>query len=188
MGFILSKKPKEYLKQGPTGCGAFSVKGILSAYGKDDKTHPFQYLPLSFFPFVTNVFHWVEVLRSYGLDARMQSLHNMTDEQRINTLKDALRSDTPVMLAVGNGYRGRGIWSRIRWQLIHHWITLWGFDDEKGIFYIYDSGVPLRHHDKSIPIGNISRTYQQVARDVCGGQPWWRRYQYICINHLTDIR
>lgn len=179
MKFITSKRPKEYLKQGPTGCGAFSVKGILSAYGKDNKTHPFQYLPLSRFPFVINAFHWVEVLRSYGLDAHMQSLRHMTDEQRINTLKDLLRSDTPVMLSIGNGYRGNGIWSKVRWQLIQHWITLWGFDDEKRIFYIYDSCVPLRYHDKNIPIGNVARTYQQVARDIRGGQPWWRRYRYI---------
>lgn len=133
-------------------------------------------------PFVTNAFHWVEVLRSYGLDARMQSLRNMTDEQRIHTLKNALRTDAPVMLGVGNGYRGRGIWSRIRWQLISHWITLWGFDDEKGVFYIYDSGVPPRYYDKGISIGNVARTYQQVARDIRGGQPWWQRYRCITIR------
>lgn len=185
MKFVVSKKPKEYLKQGPTGCGAFSVKGILSAYGKDDKAHPFQYLPLSAIPFVTNSFHWVKVLRLYGLDAHMQSLRHMNNEERIKMLKDLLRTDTPVMLCIGNGYRGNGIWSKIRWQLISHWITLWGFDDEKGTFFIYDSAVPLRYHDKNIPIGNVTSTYQQVARDIRGGQPWWWRYRYIKISPTT---
>jgi hypothetical protein len=179
MRFIVSKKPKEYLKQGPTGCGAFSVKGILSAYDKDDKAHPFQYLPLSVIPFVTTAPHWVTVLRSYGLSAHLQSLRYMADTQRIDTLKGFVSHNTPIMLYTGNGYRGNGIWSRIRWQMIGHWITLWGFDDEKGYFYIYDSAVPLRYHNKTIPIGNVARTYRQVARDIRGGQPWWRRYRFI---------
>lgn len=179
MKFIVSRRPKEYLKQGPTGCGVFSVKGILSAYGKDDKTHPFQYLPLSFVPFVTNSSHLVNILRSYGMDARMSLLRGMSNEEMITTLKNALRMDAPVMLAIGNGYRGNGIWSKIRWQLISHWITLWGFDDDKNIFYIYDSAVPLQYHNKNIPIGNVSRTYKQVARDIRGGLPWRWRYRYI---------
>ena len=33
---ILANHPKEYLEQGLTQCGAFSVKAILSAYGKDE--------------------------------------------------------------------------------------------------------------------------------------------------------
>lgn len=40
---ILTRIPKEYLEQGFTQCGAFSVKAILSAYGKDDKKHPRDY-------------------------------------------------------------------------------------------------------------------------------------------------
>lgn len=182
MKFVVSRKPKEYLKQGPTGCGAFSVKGILSAYGKDDKAHPFQYLPLSAIPFVTNSFHWVNVLRSYGMNACMQSLRGMTNDQIVITLKDILQKDTPIMLSVGNGYRGNNIWSRIRWQLVQHWITLWRFDDEKSIFYIYDSCVPPRYYDKNIPTGNVARTYHQVTRDIHGGQPWWRRFRYIKIS------
>ena len=47
--------------------------------------------------------------------------------------------------------------------------------------FIYDSAVPLRYHDTNIPIGNISRTYREVARDIRGGQPWSRRYEYITI-------
>lgn len=181
----MSKKPKEYLKQGLTGCGAFSVKGILSAYGKDDKTHPFQYYPLSIIGFGSTPSRWVKILRAYGLDAKLHSSRQMSDEQKLNTLKSLLRNDTPVMLFIGNGYRGNGIWSKIRWQLISHWITLWGFNEEKGIFYIYDSAVPLRYHDKNIPTGNVERTYRQVMHDWGGGEPWWWRYTYIAILDQT---
>ncbi len=40
---ILSHRPKEYLEQGVTQCGAFSVKAILGAYGKDDGRRPRDY-------------------------------------------------------------------------------------------------------------------------------------------------
>ena len=41
--YILSVKPKEYLVQGISHCGVYCVKGILGAYGKDDKIHPKDY-------------------------------------------------------------------------------------------------------------------------------------------------
>ena len=182
MKFIVSRKPKEYLKQGPTGCGAFSTKGILSAYGRDDKTHPFQYYPPSIVPFIAPLGTWVKILNAYGMNAKLQSMQGLSNEQRLNALKELLRNDTPVMLCIGNGYRGNGIWSKARWWFISHWITLWGFDDEQDIFYIYDSAVPLRYRNNSIPIGNISRTYAQVLRDLGGGQPWWWRDTYITIS------
>lgn len=167
--FVVSKKPKEYLRQGPTGCNVFSVKGILSAYGKDDGRHPFAYYPLSILPFVTTPFRLVKILRSYGIGAEWRHARELSDEQKLKILKDLLRRDTPVMMHIGNGYRGRGIWSKIRWQLISHWITLWGFDDGRDMFYIYDSAVPARYYDKKLPTGNISRTYTQVLRDWGGG-------------------
>lgn len=182
---VLSRHPSEYLKQGPTGCGAFSVKGILSAYGRDNKTHPLEYLPVSVIPFIVMPSRWVSVLRGHGLDAHLQSLRQATDEQKIGVLKNLIHDDTPVMLCIGNGYRGKGIWNKTQWHLISHWITLWGFDDEKGVFYIYDSAVPLRYHDKTIPIGNIARTFQQVVRDMRGGYPW-SRYKFIQLVSKTS--
>ncbi|HEY4521895.1 MAG TPA: hypothetical protein VJH05_02020 [Candidatus Paceibacterota bacterium] len=182
MKFVVSKKPKEYLKQGPIGCGAFSVKGILSAYGKDDKNHPFEYLPYSRIPFVTNSSHWTNIFRSYSLNAKRESMRELSEEQRLEIIKTAIRRDTPVMLLIGNGYRGNGIWSAVRWWLISHWITVWGFDDEQGVFYIYDSAVSRKYYDKDIPTGNVKRTYKNVLRDLRGGQPWWWRYHYITIQ------
>lgn len=178
---ILTRRPKEYLKQGPTGCGAYSVKGILSAYNKDDKKHPFEYLPLSRMPFVTNSSHWTNIFHSYGLDAKRESMRTLPEEQRLKMIRTNILNDKPIMLLIGNGYRGNGIWSAIRWWLISHWITVWGFNDEEGVFYIYDSAVSPKYYNKEIPIGNVKRTYQNVLRDLRGGQPWWWRYNYIKI-------
>ncbi len=178
---ILSRRPKEYLKQGPTGCGAYSVKGILSAYDKDNKKHPFEYLQWSRLPFITNSSHWTKVLNSCGLKAKQESLKGLSEDRRLEVIKDAIRRDTPVMLLIGNGYRGNGIWSVTRWWLIKHWITIWGFNDEKKVFYIYDSMVPPKYYHKDIPTGNVQRTYQNVLRDLKGGPSRRQRFDYIKI-------
>ena len=179
MQFIVSKKPKEYLKQGPTGCGLYSIKGILSAYGKDDGRNPFAYWSGGILPFITTRLRLVNILRSYGFDAKWECARELSNEQKIAALKKLLCYDAPVMMHIGNGYRKNGIWSKLRWRVVSHWITLWGFDDEKEIFYIYDSCVPLRYYDKSIPVGNVQRAYGQVLRDWHGGPRWWWRYGYI---------
>ncbi|OGZ96845.1 MAG: hypothetical protein A3J10_03530 [Candidatus Sungbacteria bacterium RIFCSPLOWO2_02_FULL_54_10] len=183
MKFVVSKKPKEYLKQGPTGCGLYAIKGILSAYGKDDGRNPFAYWHGGILPFITTRLRLIGILCSYGFDAKWGHMRELSDEQKIAALQGLLRRDTPVMMHIGNGYRKDGIWSKLRWRIVSHWITLWGFDDEKGVFYIYDPCVPLRYHDKSIPVGNVQRTYQQVLRDGSGGPRWWWRYGYITFTH-----
>lgn len=182
MNFVVSKKPKEYLKQGLTGCGAYSIKGILSAYGKDDKKHPLEYSITAVLPFIATWRRWVRILQSYGLNARCDFARALSPEERLVRLKELLRRDTPVMLLIGNGYRGCGKWNKWQWRVVSHWVTLWGFDDEKGLFYVYDSAVPRRCYDESIPIGNVVRSYRQVVRDMEGGHPWWRRHAYIYIT------
>ncbi|MEK7099410.1 MAG: hypothetical protein AAB916_02740 [Patescibacteria group bacterium] len=182
MRFVVSKRPREYLKQGgPTGCGLYAIKGILSAYGKDDGKNLFAYYPMGILPFITTPSRLIHILRSYGFDAKWGRVQESSDTEKLTALKEMLLLDAPVMLHIGNGYRKNGIWSKTRWRIVSHWITLWGFDDKTGVFYIYDPCVPRRYHDKNIPIGNTQRTYEQVLRD-CGGSPrWWWRYGYICL-------
>ena len=83
---ILSHTPKEYLEQGLTQCGAFSVKAILNAYWKDEKKHPRDYQP-NFLAKYTGInlglILWPKVLRSYGIPAERGDAKKLTDEQRI---------------------------------------------------------------------------------------------------------
>lgn len=182
MHFIVSKKPKEYLKQGLTGCGAYSIKGILSAYGKDNKNHPLQYSITAVVPIIATWRRWVRILRSYGLDAQCQSVKGLSPEERLGKLKELLLQDSPVMLSIGNGYRGCGKWNKWQWRIVNHWITLWGFDDEKELFYLYDSAVPRKCYDQNLPTGNVARSYREVLRDIEGGHlTWWRRHFYVYI-------
>lgn len=182
---IVSKAPKEYLEQGLTQCGAYSVKAILSAYGKDIKNHPRDYQPnlLSKYTGITfGLSVWPKVLESYGLHTKRGNTRNLSNERRKDLLKKVISEDKPVMLRIGNGYLKSGKYNPFIASFMGHWITLWGYNDKEKTFYVYDSYVPAGRHDKTVPIGNTKRTYQEILRDWGKGFPYPWRYRYITIN------
>lgn len=182
---ILTRRPKEYLEQGLTQCGAYSVKAILNAYGKDDKKHPRDYNLhfLGKYTSITGNNTWPKVLRSYGVPAQKRSnTRNLSNEERIELLKKIIDEDKMVMLWIGNGYSKNGKYSPFRAFFVGHWITLWGYNDGEKVFYIYDAYVSLKRHDKTIPIGNTKRTYAEIIRDWGKGFPFTRRYDYIKVG------
>lgn len=190
---ILSIKPDKYLSQGLSNCGLFSVKGILSSYGLDDKGDPREYHSnlLSRVTSITwgkNYFN--NILASYGIDSEIGFAEDISTEEKLNLLKKILLKNTPVMIRIGNGYLSSGEYNRVMGKLMPHWVTLWGYDDEKRIFYLYDSGLPEKGWNKSLPIGNTTRTYDEILRDWNFGkiQPWaWvvtgpHNFAYIAIK------
>lgn len=175
--FILALKPKNYLKQGLSHCGVYSLKAILSAYSKDVKDHPKEYhsnwIGRHFFSFATGKYYYDNIFVSYGIKTKTQSAEHLSSQEKLNLLRTLLSKSTPVMIRIGNGYL-TDKYNPILGPLIPHWITLWGYDDNKRIFYVYDSGLPVKHWDKSLPIGNTTRTYNEMLRDWNFGkwQPW----------------
>ena len=188
--FIVSRAPKEYLKQGLSLCGAYSVKAILSAYGKDDKANPADYIPNIFFRYIRKpTMHiWPKVFESYGITAKIGNTKHLSEVQRIQLLKNLIDQDTPVMLRIGNGYLSIGRYNNFIASFIGHWITLWGYNDKEKAFYVYDSCVPTERHDKTIPIGNTKRTYIEILRDWGKGFPFRWRHSYITINNKFKLK
>ncbi len=165
--FILSIKPKEYLHQGPSHCGVYSVKGILSAYGLDIKAHPKEYHPhifgrLTGFTFGKN--YLPTILKRNGISAERKSADKLSPPLRIDLLKSQLSKDKPVMIRIGNGYIS-DTYNSLVGKLMSHWITLWGYDDNRRLFFIYDSGLPQKYWGITLPIGNTTRTYKEIIRD-----------------------
>lgn len=182
---ILTHHPKEYLEQWHNHCGAYSIKAVLSAYGKDDKKHPRDYQPnfLAKFTGVSLGLIWVpKVLQSYGVAAQRGSAKNLSDRERIELLKKFINEDKVVMLRIGNGYLKSGKYRSFGASFRPHWITLWGYNDEEKIFYVYDSCIPLLKHDKTVPIGNTKRTYVEMTRDWGKAFPRMWRYSFIKVG------
>lgn len=175
--YILNIKPAEYLKQGLSHCGVYSIKAILSAFGKDDKDHPSEYhtnwVGKNLFSFATGEDYYDKIFFSYGLKSKTLSAEGISDEKKIELLKTLLIKNKPVMIRIGNGYLGDK-YNPIIGRIVPHWITLWGYDNTKNVFYVYDSGLPVRYWDKYLPVGNTTRTYTEILRDWNFGrwQPW----------------
>ena len=122
---------------------------------------------------------WPKVLRSYGIPAERGDTKKLTDRQRIELLEKLIDEDKVVMLRIGNGYSKSGKYSSFVASFLGHWITLWGYNDDEKVFYVYDSYVSLKRHDKTIPIGNTKRTYAEILRDWGKGFPRMWKYSFI---------
>lgn len=176
--FILSIKPKEYLAQGISHCGVYCVKAILDAYGKDNKTHPKDYqtnwIGKNLFSFALGEDYYDKIFASYGIISKTNAAENLSNQEKLNLLKTLLSKNTPVMMRIGNGYYKSNKYNSLLGILVPHWITLWGYDDSKKVFYVYDSGLTKNLYDKTVPIGNTKRTYDEILRDWNFGrwQPW----------------
>lgn len=104
--YILTIKPKEYLQQGPSHCGVYSIKGILSAYGKDIKGHPKEYHPYKIGRLTGMTFgggYYVQILKTYGVKSEIKTAENLSDSDKLILIKKLLFANTPVMIRIGNG-------------------------------------------------------------------------------------
>jgi hypothetical protein len=179
---VLPFRPAEYLHQGVSHCGAFAVKGILSAYGKDDGRTPKFYNPwwAGKITGLATPDTWVRTLRAHGLAAQRGSAARIAPGERVALLQRLLDSNNAIMLRIGNGYLQNGGYSPLRGKLIGHWVTVWGYDDDRRVFYTYDPRVKPELRDRDLPVGNVARSFEETLRDWRGGfflWPW--RYLYI---------
>ncbi|MBI3052355.1 C39 family peptidase [Candidatus Woesearchaeota archaeon] len=165
---ILRIRPKEYLMQGPSHCGAYSVKGVLSAYGLDRKTQAKEYHTRLFGRITGTTLsrqYWPKVLKAHGIKAEIKSAEKLSDEERLQVIKQLIAKGTPVMILIGNGYYRGTKYKPWLGKIVSHWITVYGYNDDARRFYIYDSALHKKHWKINQPIGNTSRSYSEMLRD-----------------------
>lgn len=172
---LLNIRPKRYLEQGLRYCGGYTIKAILSAYRLDDGRHPKRYL-LSLRFTTLNIIK--KILENYRLKSQIKNARNLSDNDKLKLIKKELNKNHPVILLIGNGYSKHGEYSWLRKQLIAHWVSVWGYNNEDKVFYVYDS---FSHKKDNVPIGNVKRNYYQLLRDWKGAL-YTKKYLYIVIN------
>ena len=90
------------------------------------------------------------------------------------------------MLAIGYGYLRRGEYRAWRRLWVGHYITLYGYDDEAEVFYLYDPWLE-GDYPSDIPVGNEVRTYAQVL-DAWRGPVYYdligMRWFYLAVSGI----
>lgn len=186
--FILPIRPDRYLFNGPSNCGMYVVKGILSAYQLDIYPDPRNYHPKNF---LAKKFGWtfvgglIETLEKFGVKSKKRFARGINDERKIESLKSHLRIGGPVILNVGSCYKTKDRWKA---KIIPHWITVWGYNEVD--FFVYDSSVPLNKQNPYVPIGNRRIDHHDLIK-YWGAAHWFklkgiigRRYLYLTTEKI----
>lgn len=107
------------------------------------------------------------ILDKHGLKSEYFYCRWTQDVPKIQFLKDKIKSG-PVILLISHAYSSKRNFSFRRAATKQHYISLWGYNDEKKVFYVYDSNVEKKNKDgKKLPAGNITISYDRLI--------WYRR-------------
>jgi hypothetical protein len=166
-------------------CGAYTAKAVLDYFDKESKDDPRDYHISWIAKFSTAMLPQSlrGLLNYYGLKAEVKNAKNLSDENKLEAIKQELIKNAPVILLIGSGNKSDGIYDSDHRKYPGHWISIWGYNDEASVFYIYDNAMSNSIVKKDLPNGNITRTYQEVLRDWYG--PFYMfgsRYTYLSLT------
>lgn len=183
---IVSRRPNKYFTQKAGFCGGYTIKGVLSAWGLDDKENAGDYVSLSTrLSQATLPSNIVNELNKHGFIATLKRANKLSDKEKIELLKKEIDKDRPVIILEGCCFTRKNKFRKKKfYNDIGHWISIWGYDDKKEEFYVYDSYVEKKHYSK-VPIGNARRTFAQLLQ-VWEGPLYSRFLDYIYIPVVKE--
>lgn len=120
-----------------------------------------------------------DLLEAHGIAAPVRHAAHLSPAQKLQTIRDHIDRDQPVIMAIGNGHLRRGTYSPLARRFIGHFITAYGYLRDSDNFFVYD---PYLEGDypEEIPAGNEVRTSNEMLRDW-GGTLY---YRLIGMNHV----
>jgi hypothetical protein len=175
---ILKNAPIHYPHQEGLTCGETNIRGILSGFNipYSPAKSPRLRIRLFGYSFIQDI---SELLEIHGLSAPIHHANRLTDQRKLEVIQDHIYNGEPVLLAIGNGYLQRGEYTPLARYFIGHFITIYGYSDREKVFYIYDPYLKDPYPGE-IPVGNETRTYQELLRDWQG--PFY--YKLIGMDHV----
>lgn len=118
---------------------------------------------------------WLSVKRIYCRWIRKQ--------QKLDILKSMIRQG-PVILLISHAYSSKRYFSFRRACTLQHYISLWWYDDNKRVFYVYDSNTEKTHHiGTTLPVGNIILSYDSLLLYRRLGVRWLYRNFGIAVSY-----
>ena len=145
-------------------CGMYTLKAVIEWYNGSQVNNHKYYVSGRFSKKTWYMFPpWLmKVLWQSWLSAKRIHCRWMRQEKKLETLKTLLHT-WPVILLISHAYSSKREFSFRRAFSLQHYITLWWYDDEKRIFYVYDSNTEKSHHrGTTLPVGNIILNYNKL--------------------------
>lgn len=162
---VLSHIPSHYPRQRKKQCGLFTVKAVLDSFDIEKEASAWSYAGFlsRIFLGYTSPLRICRLLRKRGLYVQMGFSRRKTNKQKLAFLKKQLRADRTLILLISSEENKYLQKKKYRHLVNPHWVSLWGYDDSKEEFYVYNSLVVPEHHHK-VPVGNVAMSYDQVLR------------------------
>jgi hypothetical protein len=175
---LVHLRPTVYVQQKWMDCGAYAVKAVLNLYGVDKDLPPRKYLSSLgkiFFGFM-----WPSTIRRVLQKKQFSApiLRAKKEKRKLLVLKKHLASGHPVIVLINNPFSPMRKIKLVKKYYALHWVTLLGYDDEKRVFYIYDSLTHKSKHEKGLPVGNVSMSYEDFLTY------WKGRFISSLVNYL----
>ncbi len=155
-------------------CGMYTLKAVIEWYN-GSQINNYKYYASGWLSRITGYMlpnNMLKVLHQNWLPTKRIHCRRTPKEKKIERLKELLHK-WPVILLISHAYSSTRNFSFRRAFMLQHYISLRWYDDEKRIFYVYDSNVEKTHHKgDTLPVGNIILDYDKLLRyRRLGG--WW---------------
>lgn len=167
-----------------TWCGMYTLKNIIESffYEKDLKIHDYA-------PTIRNKISWfmlpwtvIKVLKDFWIKNHVWKCTERWIKNKIEFIKKELKT-WPLILVIWHAYKWKKNFNLLKAVWMQHYISIRWYDNDKEIFYVYDSSAPNRLIEKNIPIWNMSLKDKDLIK--CRSF-WWfliKRFFYISIDY-----
>lgn len=188
--FILPKFPASFPSKDNRRwtCWMYTLKAVIEWYNWSQINNYRNYASWWISRVSGYMFPWglLKVLRQHWLHASPLHCKRMKNERKIERLKILLRKG-PVILLISHAYSSKRHFSFRRAFMLQHYITLRWYDDEKRIFYVYDSNTEKSHHKgATLPVGNIVLEYHRLLQYRRLSVRWLYRNFAISVTYFDE--
>lgn len=166
--FIYKQHPERYPQQHEERtCWLFTIKAIIESYYPELNQKPLQYASSRLQRLIkfSTPRQLSKTLEKYKIHHITGKLHKKDTLSQIYFLKKHIE-DWPVVLVIAHAYTKGNMFSVKRALFDRHYLSIWWYDDEKEVFYCYDSHTTLR--ENNLPVGNVKLHYEDliIYRDL----------------------
>ena len=135
---VVTALPRSYPRQVGLTCGKANVRSVVESFGVIFKPEdqPRRWVRMIGYSLIGDM---LRLVAANGIEVEAGSAAGLGEKGRVQLLKGHLDEGSPVILSIGNAYLRRGrytAWSR--W-LLGHYLTVYGYDNDEEVFYVYDS-------------------------------------------------